>query len=315
VILTAILALLAMQGTGPLAMQASPTPTRPLPTATEPLPTEPSAPILTLTLANTATMRPTSSPTPPLTRTPRPTATLGAGSSMVSKIDGAPLAYVPAGEFSMGSDEHHTNEAPAHTVYLDAFWIDTYEVTNTRYAQCVADGGCPEPAGNLEEYTDPNKRDHPVIYVTWEQANTYCAWAGRRLPTEAEWEKAARGTEGRTYPWGETTAGTYYAQMQAPDGGGYNAPVGSHPPGVSPYGALDMAGSAWEWVSDWYLAGYYKDTPAENPTGPASGAYRVLRGGGWYSLPDEVRTTFRSYLRPDYSTQYIGFRCAMPADE
>jgi formylglycine-generating enzyme required for sulfatase activity len=199
-------------------------------------------------------------------------------------IDGALLVFVPAGEFTMGSDDGNSDEQPAHTVYLDAFAIDRTEVTNAQYARCVQAGAC-RPPGSSSSYTranyfaDPRYADHPVIYVSWDDARAYCAWAGRRLPTEAEWEKAARGTDGRTYPWGDEWDASKANTSEA--GPGDTTPVGAYPQGASPYGALDMAGNVWEWVADWYGEDYYRESPGENPLGPASGTNRVVRGGSW----------------------------------
>jgi formylglycine-generating enzyme required for sulfatase activity len=160
-----------------------------------------------LSLTGTPTpVPPTDTPMPvPLTDTPAPVPSLAvteAGQVWVSPMNGAEMAYVPAGEFIMGSDEGRANERPAHTVYLDAFYIDKTEVTNAQYRKCVEAGACSQPY-DTGWYNDPNRAEHPVGWVDWNQANAYCQWAGKRLPTEAEWEKAARGTDGRTYPWGE----------------------------------------------------------------------------------------------------------------
>ena len=209
-----------------------------------------------------------------------PTPTLGIGSTKISDKDGMTLMYVPAGEFEMGSNNGESDEKPVHTVYLDAFWIDKTEVTNAQYRLCVQAGVCAIPIGKY--FDNSNYTDHPVVYVYWQDANNYCSWVGRCLPTEAEWEKAARGTDGRTYPWGEgldcSKANYYWC-------GKFNeiSPVGYYPQGASPYGVLDMAGNVWEWVSDWFSSGYYNQSPSSNPQGPASGDTHGLRGGSWYS--------------------------------
>jgi eukaryotic-like serine/threonine-protein kinase len=216
---------------------------------------------------------------------------------------------VPAGEFQMGNDDREEDEKPAHTVFLDAFYLDKYEVSNAQYALCVAAGACSQPGCQDQDHL--NAPNQPVVCVNWKQASAYCRWAGARLPTEAEWEKAARGTDGRTYPWGN----------QPPDCGRANfgscvgrpAEVGQYPGGASPYGALDMAGNVWEWVADWFAAGYDVRSPARNPTGPQAGLSRVLRGGSWPYLGDYVRASYRYYGNPDGSNYNLGFRYAVSA--
>jgi formylglycine-generating enzyme required for sulfatase activity len=255
-------------------------------------------------------------PTPPFTPTPIPT--LGIGSTQVSPVDGMILLYVPEGEFLMGaadSDPAATRaEKPQHTVYLDAFWIDQTEVTSAMYAKCVAGGKC-KPRKCL---TGSKYDQHPAVCVDWFNAEAYCEWAGRRLPTEAEWEKAARGTDGRLYPWGNEPPTCEYAIMD--DGSGYGcgerdtavALVGSKPKGASPYGALDMAGNVWEWVNDWYDPKYYSTSSYRNPTGPASGYGPVLRGGAWNAKADRVRVAYRisHSNNPTGGDSGIGFRCS-----
>jgi formylglycine-generating enzyme required for sulfatase activity len=239
--------------------------------------------------------------------------------------------YVPAGEFKMGSariDDPQTldEELPQHMVTLDAYWIDHTEVTNVQYALCVADAGaCTKPNDNISltrssYYDNSLYANYPVLFVSWSQAAAYCNWAGRRLPTEAEWEKAARGPEGRIYPWGNTFDGTLanYCDINCNNGwkdngfdDGYidTSPVGDYPDGVSVYGALDMAGNAYEWVADWY--GPYSRIDQSNPTGPASGQEHIIRGGSWGDDTAHVRAAIRSHIiYPDFSTNFIGFRCA-----
>jgi len=248
--------------------------------------------------------------TPTATPTLLPDATMGA-------VDGAVYVYVPAGEFVMGSastdPEADDDERPPHTVYLDAYWIGQTEVTNAQYAQCEQAGLCRPPArtgSSTRGYYYGNARyDHyPVISVSWSDAETYCRWAGGRLPTEAEWEKAARGTDGRVYPWGNAL--TTSDLLNFDDSGGDTTAVGSYPAGASPYGTLDMAGNVWEWVADWYGRSYYGESPEENPAGPASGAYRVLRGGSWGDATHNVRAANRLAYDPGLARHMVGFRCA-----
>jgi formylglycine-generating enzyme required for sulfatase activity len=250
------------------------------------------------------------------------------------------MVYVPAGDFVMGSNEY-SDEQPIHTVYLDAFWIDRTEVTNAQYVRFLNalgrhKGACggQDCINTKSEDDDSHIRyqggqyvvesgyeDHPMIEVSWNGAQAYCQWAGARLPTEAEWEKAARGTDGRVYPWDNTFDGNKVnfcdrncefnlKDTGANDGYTRTAPVGSYPAGASPYGALDLAGNVWEWVADRYDGGYYANSPASNPKGPNSGNFRVLRGGGWGSDWDYVRAASRNVNNPDYTYGNFGFRCA-----
>lgn len=215
----------------------------------------------------------------------------------ISTADGMELLYVPAGEFTMGSNDFDIDEKPMRTMYLDAFWIDKTEVTQSMYAKCTAPD-CKKPDC---AYVGDN---YPVVCVRWKDANAYCKWAGRRLPTEFEWEKAARGTDNRVYPWGDEPATCKYAVMDDLTGTGNGCgknfawEVGSKPLGVSPYGAQDMAGNVAEWVSTW-------DPYAVN------GAGYVLRGGGFLSIPSTVRVSKREVLHlPIDNYKGLGFRCA-----
>jgi serine/threonine-protein kinase len=196
---------------------------------------------------------------------------------------------------------------PVHTVYLDAFWIDQTDVTNAMYAKCVSAGICKPSEGFATDLMEDKKPE----LVDWSQANTYCKWAGRSLPTEAQWEKAARGTDGRTYPWGNQAPNksllNYNHEMET------TTDVGSYPSGASPYGALDMAGNVFQWVADWYDANYYGKSPKNNPTGPTSGTERVMRGGSWGSNGDDTRSARRSSTDPEGSSMSSGFRCALRA--
>ncbi len=257
-------------------------------------------------IEQTQTARPTKTlvpftATPEETPTPIATATLalGIGSSQVRTVDNMTMLYVPAGEFTMGHANGFSDEQPTHKVFLDAFWIDKTEVTIGQYALCVGAGKCKRVHG-----IQPSENS-PVINVEWKDANVYCAYVGARLPTEAEWEKAARGTDGRAYPWGDEMDNsklslfTWDGKMPA---------VGGFPAGASPYGVLDMAGGAFEWVADWYSPSYYARSPSRNPQGPSTGKLHVIRGGWWEYCPAKyicrINPTYRSTLRN--GTGYYG---------
>jgi formylglycine-generating enzyme required for sulfatase activity len=226
---------------------------------------------------------------------------------------------VPAGPFTMGNDPGTGNvdEQPAHRPLLDRFAIDRTEVTNRRYRACVAHGPCTPPARRdsktrRDYYRDPTFADHPVVNVDWYQAETFCRWVGGRLPTEAEWEKAARGhRDRRQYPWGDKKPDCSLANFGGPDGcTGDTDRVGARPAGKSPYGALDMAGNVWEWVADWYDSSYYKRADPRNPRGPRWGAFRVMRGGCYDTAPEGLRVSCRNHDLPSGRGPNVGFRCA-----
>jgi serine/threonine-protein kinase len=224
------------------------------------------------------------------------------------------MVYVPEGEFTMGTTDGASDEQPVHTVNLDAYWMDRTEVTNGMYALCVQAGACQQPR-NTSSPTQTNYygtsqfADYPVIYVAWNDAQAYCAWADARLPTEAEWEKAARGTDARTYPWGNTVPNTDLLNFNRNVGD--TSAVGKYPSGASPYGALDMAGNVDEWVADWFGETYYGSSPSSNPTGPTSSNFRVYRGGSWHDPEYFARSAYRGGDPPDYYNIVIGFRCAL----
>ncbi len=336
-IVIGLLPVLLIAVTGCHASTPGPTVEAPQPEFTEVPP--PAAP--------TNTPVPTAAPDSP---TPLPAAE--PGPTRISPKDGMVQIYVPAGEFLMGSPgddpQGYRDEMPQHTVYLDGYWVDQTEVTNTMFRIFIEETGYvtdAEESGWGHIYDPPSMSwkqpeganwlhprgpgsdiagldDHPAAQVSWFDAAAYCEWAGRRMLTEAEWEKAARGTDGRIYPWGnDPVAGNLLnfadhslnvdgALNSVDDGYEFTAPVGSYPDGAGPYGALDMAGNVWEWVADWYDPGYYTISPASNPTGPAEGDNCVLRGGSWHDSTGYVRTTTRYFFFPDGRGDRGGIRCA-----
>lgn len=234
----------------------------------------------------------------------------GAGTIRVSDIDGMEMVFIPAGHFEMGSvngdaraDE---DEKPLHTVYLNGYWIDRTEITNSMYVKCITAGICTTPAQS-KFYLQAEYAEHPVIGVSWDQANAYCGWASRRLPTEAEWEKAARGTDGRIYPWGNSSPNENLVNFDHLIN--ETTEVGSFPNGASPYGVLDMAGNAWEWTRDGYSLDYYLFSPEENPLSESPVNRRVLRGGNWDSNAEGIRSANRFWAFPGRN-DIDGFRCA-----
>ena len=230
----------------------------------------------------------------------------------------------------MGSERRAADEKPMHKVYLDAYYIGKYEVTNAEYyAFWVSDASrrhTPENFAHLPHIGEWPARakqfpNHPVVGISWHDAKAYAEWKGMRLPTEAEWEKAARGYTDRTWPWGNAMEA--YANTSAADDGYENrlAPVGSFPKGKSYYGALDMAGNVWEWTADWYSDVYYwrslqanNSAAKRNPPGPDVGSWRVIRGGSWIDALPRCSTTFRFYLYPRLKTSFVGFRLAKTSD-
>ena len=221
--------------------------------------------------------------------------------------DGSELILIPAGEFTMGSPsgEGDDDEHPRHQVYLSAYYIGKYEVTNKQFARFVNETGY-KAGGDWNICSNSSTADHPVDCVTWNDAAAYCKWAGLRLPTEAEWEKAARGTDGREYPWGnEWNTG----RCNSTPSSSRTKPVGSYPDGASPYGAMDMAGNVEEWCADWY--GGYSSLSQSNPRGPWIGSVRVLRGGSWKNGYSSIfRCAGRGWRDPGYryNDRDFGFR-------
>ena len=235
------------------------------------------------------------------------------------QVDGMEMVYVPAGNFLMGASEDEKDaletERKQRCVYLDAFWIDKTEITNAQYAQCEEAGACAPPA-DRRNYKKDSFANHPVAFVSWYDASNYCDWAGRRLPSEAEWEKAARGVDGRKYPWGEVLSCENVNYFEDCSEFASTSPVGFFgEKGVSPYGAMDMSGNLWEWVEDWYKEDFYHIAPDENPSNMDSASgLKVLRGGSWNSEARFIRTTHRDGSKPESTSAYIGFRCALTAD-
>ena len=246
--------------------------------------------------------------TPTLTPSPTPAPELTVGSTRISEVDGMEQVYVPAGEFTMGSDDSWPNERPAHVVYLDAYWIDRSEVRVEQYQKCIDAGVCRDNWKYASIYYGAilNPAKYPIIYVSFNDAYRYCSWAERRLPTEAEWEKAARGTDERLYPWGNEEPTSLLVNLS-----GNIKPVASFFPGISPYGVYNMAGNVQEWTADWYGEDYYSTSPVKNPIGPPSGQYRVLRGGSWVINEGSVRSALRNWANPDSKLIDLGFRCVV----
>lgn len=235
------------------------------------------------------------------------------------KGDEAPMAAIPEGEFWMGRDgmEALEDERPRHKVWLDSYSIDIYEVTTSRYARFLAASGR-TPPWMWETVKLEIHGDRPVIGMDWEDADAYCQWAGRRLPTEAEWEKAARGTDERLYPWGNQVPTAALANFALGSRFSYSQalmPVGHYQNVKSPYGLYDMAGNVWEWVQDWYEGRYYERSAERNPQGPEHGQFKVLRGGSWSELPKYLLTYGRFKLPLKTRNSYTGFRCAQSRDE
>lgn len=278
-------ALLALAACAPAS---TPTPSLPAPTVAPPTP-EP----------------PTPEPTP--TIVPVTLAGPQAGAEM-AWTDGSVLVYVPAGEFTMGSG---LPDAPQRAVSLDSYWIYQTEVTNSMYAFCVKVGACTPPAQETGGvlYDNPIYASYPVVGVSWDMAANYCAWAGGSLPSEAQWEKAARGASGNLYPWGN--------QEPSCNLGNFSGCVGAltdvtkYSASASPYGALDMAGNVFEWVNDFYSATYYNSAPPQNPTGPEGGEMRVIRSNSYESDFEQADASIRHYGGNAYHSRDLGFRCVV----
>ncbi len=237
------------------------------------------------------------------------------------------MVLIPATEYMMGCDPEHNNshgcpsdELPQHTVSVSAFAIDIYEVTNVQYAECVAADGCLPPIATASQaredyYSNDEYANFPMINIKWEQAQAYCSWAGKRLPTEAEWELAARGTSPKTYAWGDDdpdcSQGNVYYDPSMSACVGDTVAVGSYPLGASEFGVMDMTGNVWEWVADNYIEDFYGKSPTENPLAEEANQLRTVRGGGWAANWLAARLTNRGYDLSFFSGVDLGFRCAM----
>ena len=284
----------------------------------------------------------------PVTATPEPTALTPAtptmGDTRTRPADGMVMIYVPGGTFQMGSTEteieaaislcrehydicnrwYYMRESPQHGVSLGGFWLDQSEVTNTQYRRCVEGGACAEPSAckkGAPTYADVDKSDHPVVCVSWQDAQAYCQWAGARMPTEAEWEYAFRGEQRAIYPWGDTFDGARlnycdvnceasHADSRYDDGYGKTSPVGNYPKGASWSGVLGMSGNVSEWVADWL--GDYAHKAESNPSGPSSGSEKVIKGCSWFFHPTYCRGATRASVDPGTRFDYLGFRCVAP---
>ncbi len=302
------------------AVRATPTPSDSGATATLPSVAQPSSTPIPTTAPTSTAPAPTSTPSPrPPSATPSLSLTPEAGATAISPSDNMALVYVPAGEFIMGSPDDDPqafgNEKPEHKVDLPAFWIDRTEVTNAQYQLCVEAGNCTPPstfdsATRPGYYTDPTYAGHPVIWVNWVQARAYCEWAGRRLPAEAEWEKAARGADGRAYPWGNQPPDNTLLNFNL--AAGDTTQAGSFPNGASPYGALDMSGNTVEWVEDYYYDSYFVFVfNTVTPTPSFLGGVRTLRSSSWNDLLANIRAASRRYSTSETAAyNNVGFRCA-----
>lgn len=275
--------------------------------------------LLALLLVVTLTLTGAGGEGPRVFRTPQPPTSARQGDVWISPRDGAPMVFVPAGEFLMGSNDPHSrpDERPAHRVYLDAFWIDKYEVTNERFARFVRATGYVTRDEQSDwmswrTFFEPGQENYPVRWINFPDAAAYARWAGKQLPTEAQWEKAARGTDGRPYPWGTKWDGS---RLNLADCFCVVTKVGTYPAGRSPYGVHDLLGNVREWCRDWYDPHYYKNSPRRNPAGPPSGRSKVCRGGSWDMRDGSIgyRASARQAVRPYGGDDLTGFRCVVPA--
>ena len=255
---------------------------------------------------------------------PKPTHTPEASTANVRELDGMPEILIPAGTFMMGCNPENNGGVdcmpdilPLHEVELSAYTIDQFEVSNVQYARCVSAGKCTEPKslGDVDRpdyYLNPNYADFPVVAVDWTQADAYCRWVDGRLPTEAQWEKAARGDDLRPYPWGFDPPDCSRANFNSSNSGRCSdgtTKVGSYPDGASPYGVLDLAGNVWEWTNDWYDWTYYQSSPEQDPMGPATGYQKIVKGGAWDYSANVMTISYNSDHQPKEFKSSFGFRC------
>jgi formylglycine-generating enzyme required for sulfatase activity len=264
-------------------------------------------------VVTSTSLPPTEAPPPAPTATLVPVPLSGPQNGTTMKwIDGSTLVYIPSSEFTMGNGGF---DAPVRTVAVDGFWMYQTKVTNRMYAQCVSVGSCSAPTEELggPVYSNPEYANHPIVGVNWDQAQAYCSWAQGQLPTEAQWEKAARGTDGRTYPWGNDNPACDLLNLGYCSG--RTSEVDAFSDGVSPYGLYDMAGNLFEWVSDWYGEAYYSSAPTTNPTGPESGQYRSIRGSSFETDFDQAESAIRHFGAQVYHSRDLGFRCAVAAPQ
>lgn len=264
----------------------------------------------------------TPQPTKDATPTPENTAVLvesiPVSGSVLTWIDYSNFVFVPAGEFKIGKDSYDPeNFSPSHKVSLPSFWIQQAEVTNQQYAQCVEEGKCSAPIQEQDVpywYDNLYDSNHPVVGVSWFQAREYCSYIQSRLPTEAEWEVAARGLESKLFPWGGNKPNCDYSNFKGCLEPAMPYDVGSFTYGVSGFNAFDMAGNVFEWVNDWYADDYYASSPLTNPTGPADGTRKVYRGGSYKSTKDEISSILRFAIEPEKQASDLGFRCVLLGD-
>ena len=242
--------------------------------------------------------------------TPPKAATIPQSPAEIFGKDGAPMVLIPAGEFTMGSDKGDDDEQPIHKVFLDTFYIDKFEVTNARFAKFVEAIQSEPPWGFADKETPVVRPDQPVRWVNWMDAIGYCLWTGKRLPTEAEWEKAARGPDGRVYPWGNDPPTPAHAVFGLKEGSDTVSAIGNRDKGKSPYGVHDLAGNLYEWTTDWYDEEFYSKNPAINPKGPSEGTAKVQRGGSYINGAYRLRSSFRTKGDPTEHDPNVGFRCA-----
>jgi len=263
-----------------------------------------------------------------------------AGDKKTSKIDGAGLVYIPVGDFEMClttnqvdklstlcegkcTATNFTDAMPVHKVFLDSYWIYEHEITNQEYGLCVKDGDCLKPQKTYSStrknyFQNPDYGNYPVVFVDWYQAEKYCAWAGGELPSEAQWEKAARGVnDNRLFPWGNQAPSSSRANFG--NNIGDTTSVDEYPDGASPYGVMNMSGNVYEWVADWYSADYYSKSPSQNPRGPSrseiNSSIKVVRGGNWYWDAAYSSIAFHDYWDPEKTSWDVGFRCVIPSDK